>query len=79
MDPALHRVSVGREGASQRGFVFGETAPAGAAVRDHDPYTDERWRPMSIPGDVSGEPPIAVDLANEATDVPDRALHLDDQ
>ena len=79
MDPALHRVPIGREGAPERGLVFGETAPRGAAVRDYDPHADERWRPIPLLGDVSREPPVAVDLADEATDIPDRTLHLDDE
>ncbi len=64
VDPALDGVPIGREGASERGFVFDEAAPRGAAIRDDDPYADERWRPIAIPGDISREPPVAVDLSD---------------
>ena len=56
-----------------------ESAPGRAAIRYYNPYAYERRRPLLIARNFTGEPPIAIDLPHEASDIPNRALHLDDQ
>jgi hypothetical protein len=79
MDPALHCVTIGREGSPERCLVFREAAPGGAAISYDHPHANERGRPIPFPRNVMREPPIAVYLSDKATHIADRALHLDDQ
>jgi hypothetical protein len=77
--PVLHRAPIDREGAAKRAAVLFETPPRGSAVRNHHPDSDDRRPPATGLRDVGGEPPISIDLPNEATDVVDSGLDLDDQ
>lgn len=79
MEPVLHRVPIRWKRPSQGRPVFRETATGRTAIGDDHPHTDERGRPFTLARDVTGEATIAIDLADEATDISDRALHLNDQ
>ena len=79
MDPGLHCVTIGGEGSSECRLVIGESAAGGAAICDDHPHSNERGRPTPFPSNLTCEPSIAIHLSDEATDIADRALHLDDQ
>lgn len=78
-EPGLDCVAVGRERAAQRYPMLGQAPSRGAAVSDHDPRADGLNPPPALTRNVPREPTIPIDLPNEAADVADRALHLDDQ
>lgn len=79
MDPGVHCVTIGREGSSEGCLVIGEAAAGGAAICNDHPHANECGRPAPLPGKVACEPPIAIHLSDDATDIADRALYLDDQ
>ncbi len=79
MEPALHRVTICREGSAKNRSMLGETAPCRTAIRNHDPDANGDRRPSSFPGKVAGQPPIAINLSHQAAEVANRTLHLDDQ
>lgn len=59
--------------------MFGKSTSRGPAIGDHDPNRHDRRGPAPLAGNVPGETPIAIDLSDQATDITDCTLHLDDE
>lgn len=59
--------------------MLSEAPSRRSTIGDNDPDADNSRIPPARPGDLSSESPIAIDLANEASDIANRALDFDDQ
>ena len=56
-----------------------EPAAIGSGVGDDEPLADGQRIPSALPGDLRGEPPLAVRRPEQLVDVGDGGLELDDK
>lgn len=77
--PAADRAAVGRTGSAKDADMLGEPAAVRRALGDGNPGAHGDGHPSELASDLRGEPPVAINGADQPLHVDDLGLQLDDE